>query len=125
MAATICKGLGQCGCLPVGRGSVGGGRSFEDNVRNARIQGALAAAFTALAILTVVVGALGFSGHLQGVGALFAKNALWVTVAGGLALALALIATVGHQCYKHTQAKVETSGAALAASLFSGSRTDG
>ncbi|MCP5469826.1 MAG: hypothetical protein H7A36_04900 [Chlamydiales bacterium] len=70
-------------------------QDYEANIRNARVQGAALAALATLAILTTVFGALGFSGHLSQGAQLFAKNALWVTLAGSLTVALMLITWAG------------------------------
>ncbi len=99
--AFICKCIGDWGCLKTDVDKNGGvpAKDVEAAIRNAKIKYAVAGVLTTLAALAVVLGALGFSGHLSGGAAIFAKNALWVTLAGSLAIALALIASVGHKCW--------------------------
>jgi|GEM_PF-4543639 len=97
--ANLCNCLGRWGCLSTTINDQEENFNPETAVRNAKIKYVVIGIFATLAALTVVAGALGFSGHLSSGASLFAKNALWVTLAGSLAIALALIASVGYKCW--------------------------
>ena len=107
MTVGFCNSLSNWGCLNTNPAEDQTGVGSEKAVRNAKIKYAVAAVFATLAAVAVVVGALGFSGHLSAGASLFAKNALWVTLAGGLAIALAVITTAATKCYLARNAEAE------------------
>lgn len=88
---TICTG-NTCNPLRTGQNA-----DPKETVRAARVQAAALTAFALLATLTLVGGALGYSGHLAKFAQVFSKNALWVTLAGSLAIALGILTAAG--CY--------------------------
>lgn len=95
--AKLCSCVGNLGCLPTDHTS-----EHSKNLRNAKIKTAVVTAFACLAVLTVILGAVSLAKgtSLAGAASGVASNALWITVAGGLALALLLIALAGQYCRK-------------------------
>ncbi|MCH9610295.1 MAG: hypothetical protein S4CHLAM81_13500 [Chlamydiales bacterium] len=95
--ASLCKCVANWGCLPTGQ-DVG-----EKSDRNLRIKYGVGSAFVALAAVALAIGVSAFTGRLCGAASVLSQNALWVTVGGGIALALALIAYCGTRYHGHQQ----------------------
>ena len=87
-----------------------GNVSLADAQRHARcsmVKGIALAAFAVLALLTIAVGVAGFKNALPASAKVWTQNALWATVAGGVALSLLTIGVIASSCYKGKQVPVE------------------